>query len=102
MGPGSVGPFPPDPMGVTAGCLGEAVCPQRPRVPASLSLVHGLSALWPLSTQLKGQGQPAEAAAALPLQSSPGQRGQRTKSEGKLPAAVHRPPVISEDTNRIK
>ena len=56
---------------------------------ASLYLVHGLSALWPLSTQLKGQGQPAEAAAALPLQS-------RTKSKGKLSAAVHRPPVISE------
>lgn len=90
MGPGSVGPLPPDPMGVTAEYLAEAVCSQRPRVPASLYLVHGLSALWPLSTQLKGQGQPAEAAAALPLQG-------RTKSEGKLPAAVHRPLVISED-----
>lgn len=66
-------------------------------VPASLYLVHGLSALWPLSTQLKGQGQPAEAAAALPLQSSLEQGVQRTKSEGKLPAAVHRPLVISED-----
>lgn len=79
-------------MGVTAECLGEAVCPQRPRVPASLYLVHGLSALWPLSTQLKGQGQPAEAAAALPLQSSPEQGGreQRVKESFQQQFTGHR------------
>ena len=32
-----------------------------------------------------------------PTAEQPGAGGQRTKSEGKLPAAVHRPLVISED-----
>ena len=61
-------------------------------VPASLYLVHGLSALWPLSTQLKGQGQPAEAAAALPLQSSleQGGREQRVKESFQQQFTGHR------------
>ena len=60
---------------------------------------------WSMGCQLSGPC-PHSSKARVSLQrlpqpshcrAAPGQRGQRTKSEGKLPAAVHRPPVISED-----
>ena len=99
-GPWLSRPPSPDPVGIVAECPGEAVCPQRPRVPASLSLGHGLSALWPLSTQLKGQGQPAEAAAALPTEQN---KERREASSSSAQASGHvRGPVPRAGPSRSR